>query len=344
MKVFQLTTNLSRKKTLNVSRMLLVMSCFLLSAERSWALCSATSDTKSFPSGLVIQRDAPMGSVLAVSQFYMRLTCENFGSPGSSPWRIIVSTSNADHGDVPGYPGVRRTQYPGIGIRWATQPTGMASINHSLYSFNSGASRWTTSGKVVNGLDVYDSVQFIRIPGELVASTISSRVFSYSYSSVDTSVPITPLTTHTLTGGATQIGACDVISSNLIASLGLVDVKAFNGVDTFAGAATFSIPLNCTAGTKVNVRIDPAAGGIGVPGKQGVLALNSAGTAGVARGVGIQVLLSGNPVTLGAAMAAGTPSTTGSYFVPMTARYYQTEGSIQPGEANGTATFTMTYN
>lgn len=76
----------------------------------------------------------------------------------------------------------------------------------------------------------------------------------------------------------------------------------------------------------------------------GVMALDSAGSAGVAKGVGIRILQGAAPVTLGTPMAVGTATHDSAYYVPMKAQYYQTEPVIAPGEANGTATFTMTYN
>ena len=37
------------------------------------------------------------------------------------------------------------------------------------------------------------------------------------------------------------------------------------------------------------------------------------------------------------------PSKDGSYVLPYTARYYQTGNTVTPGQANGTATFTLDY-
>lgn len=74
----------------------------------------------------------------------------------------------------------------------------------------------------------------------------------------------------------------------------------------------------------------------------GVLRITQGG-AGIATGVGIQ-LLGGDaqPVRFGKGMQVG-PMKNGSYDVPYTARYYQTAARIRPGRADGTATFTLEY-
>ncbi|CDF92583.1 Fimbrial adhesin [Pseudomonas sp. SHC52] len=78
-------------------------------------------------------------------------------------------------------------------------------------------------------------------------------------------------------------------------------------------------------------------------GVTGVLALNSASTT-VATGLGLQLLYKNTAVALGTPIAVGTTTSSGAYNIDLTARYYQTGAKVTAGQANSTATFTMTYN
>lgn len=76
------------------------------------------------------------------------------------------------------------------------------------------------------------------------------------------------------------------------------------------------------------------------------MAIDPASIGIAASGVGIEVLDNhGAPVQFGTQTLLGTyPGTGGQVWYPFTARYYQTNARVIAGQANGTATFTMTYN
>ncbi|MCY1517965.1 Fimbria adhesin protein [compost metagenome] len=114
----------------------------------------------------------------------------------------------------------------------------------------------------------------------------------------------------------------------------------FGGVGTWPGdnnTKPFSIPLSCAAGAKVNLKID----GNVQNASQGVLKLDAGKNS--ATGVGIQLLYDEKPVELGKTFKVGTASSKGEFNIPLKARYLQTEPTLTPGEANGSATITLTY-
>lgn len=144
------------------------------------------------------------------------------------------------------------------------------------------------------------------------------------------------------TGGGNFIPvACSVTNTAIQVPMGNVRPNEFSGPGSSAGEKDFNVPLNCDAGTRVNITLEGTADSSGVA---GVLALNPSSTATVAKGVGLQLLRSNAPVRLGTPIAVGTVASAGPYTIPLVARYYQTAPTIVGGQANSTATFTMTYN
>lgn len=49
------------------------------------------------------------------------------------------------------------------------------------------------------------------------------------------------------------------------------------------------------------------------------------------------------PLTLAAPVSVGTAVTQGTFTIPLQARYYQSGATVKPGNADGTAAFTVTY-
>ncbi|NBD00907.1 fimbrial protein [Atlantibacter hermannii] len=135
---------------------------------------------------------------------------------------------------------------------------------------------------------------------------------------------------------------CTVDKPLISVAMGNVPGNAFRGQGTSPGDShtqDVELPLTCFAGTHVAMQID----GNVKDATRGVLNLSSTGE-GSARGVGIQVLYNNAPLRLAAPISTGTASVTGRYIIPLKARYYQTENTITGGTANGTATFTLTYD
>ncbi|MCY1297220.1 Fimbrial protein [compost metagenome] len=134
--------------------------------------------------------------------------------------------------------------------------------------------------------------------------------------------------------------SCSLTAPSINVDMDKVGSHLFGGVGTWPGdnnTKPFSIPLSCAAGAKVNLKID----GNVQNASQGVLKLDAGKNS--ATGVGIQLLYDEKPVELGKTFKVGTASSKGEFNIPLKARYLQTEPTLTPGEANGSATITLTY-
>lgn len=141
--------------------------------------------------------------------------------------------------------------------------------------------------------------------------------------------------------------SCQVRAPGTIDVLfGKVPQSNFKGRGSVTAERNFDITLNCRAGVgvrnivylRMDATKDPAA-----VGDDGVLQITQGGTSN-ATGVGIQIV-DGNsrtPVKFGDDALVGE-SKDGDYVLPYTARYFQTGERVTPGQANGTATFTVIY-
>ncbi len=136
---------------------------------------------------------------------------------------------------------------------------------------------------------------------------------------------------------------CDIDagSRNIPVTLGDVRADRFTGVGSTSPDENFKIGLTCTQPTgayNVNLTFSATPDASQAP---GVLALS--GGAEAASGIGVQLLMHGQPVKFGSALKAGSASGDATFSIPMTARYYQTGGAIKPGKADGIATFAVSY-
>ncbi|WP_081578846.1 fimbrial protein [Yersinia massiliensis] len=133
---------------------------------------------------------------------------------------------------------------------------------------------------------------------------------------------------------------CTLGTPNLVIPIGQVKSNNFTGVRSTFGRKASILELTCYPGTHYFLRVD----GVQEGNHPGVIKLTS--EAGVATGVGVQLLANGQPVEFGKAKQMGTSDTSGNSFketIDITAQYYQTENRVTPGPANASATFTMTY-
>ncbi|EPA9117367.1 fimbrial protein [Serratia marcescens] len=134
--------------------------------------------------------------------------------------------------------------------------------------------------------------------------------------------------------------ACELQGGrNRTVALGKVARSDFRGVGSTRGEQPFLLDLACDAGARVNIQFDGIAAEDDL---SGVLALVNPDAQASARGVGVQLLYRGAPLTLGERLPLETaPQGLRSY--PFSARYYQTQPQIAAGEANAVATFSLTY-
>ncbi|WXL25670.1 fimbrial protein [Ectopseudomonas mendocina] len=137
------------------------------------------------------------------------------------------------------------------------------------------------------------------------------------------------------------LGTCDLTTKSIIIDMPRGDAKHFDGIGSASSESgsekAFNIPLKCNAGTRVNLQIDGDAEDASL----GLLKLSSG--ARTASGAAIQLLHKNSPIKLGELFFIDTVKTAGTFRIPMSARYIQTQEQIKPGKANSTATITLKY-
>jgi type 1 fimbria pilin len=133
-----------------------------------------------------------------------------------------------------------------------------------------------------------------------------------------------------------------VTNKSIVVPMGSVNTTDFSTEGSTAGTKGFEVPLSCDANTKVSITLN--AGGAGASDSaQGILNLDSSDSTSVASGVKLQMLYKDAPLALNTPIQTGTVATQGTYTIPFKARYYRTAGSISAGQANASATLTISY-
>lgn len=313
----------------------LAITISIFSIDESWALCAAPSSTLNFPTPIIVQRDTPVGAVLATANVVTTITCDGTGNVGTASWFVFPAATNIDNGPST-ISEVRRTNIPGIGIRWSNHSDNTGTISvWTRKSLNDGSG---ARGIFGTGNSVFtDTFELIKI-GDVTSTVSPSWVLDYAYRGSN-NINRGRLYSNTARVRDMQVVACSVTNTSIPINMGLVKISEFSGIGSTSRENSFEIPLDCDANTKVTVRLD---GTMHSSGAAGVLALNNSPEP-VATGVGLQLLYNNAPVAFGTPIAAGTAASDGAYSIPFIARYYKTAGVITEGNANSTATFTMSY-
>lgn len=321
-------TAITRKALLPAGILLLTIGY----SDLSRAVCSFSTGTSeqywniTLPN-ITVQRDAPAGTVLAERRLPQRSAsdiakCTTPANYYEGEFRFNTLSAYGNH--------VYATNVPGVGVRV------------SGYSYNSATPyNLPISGNILPTAMLWIGgsvrVQLVKtLPDAVGTGVIAAGTLSRNY----IGSPRLYYTTVSINRITVNRAACTVNTTSIPVPLGDKISTDFTGPGSTTKNEYFNIPLSCTAGTKVNVTLD------GVPhpsGAAGVLALSSPPSGTAAAGVGVQVLYKNAPVTLGRKIIVGT-APSGNYNIPLVGRYYQTDAKVTGGEANATATFTMTYN
>ncbi|QJI40168.1 fimbrial protein [Pseudomonas sp. ADAK2] len=293
----------------------------------AWAACAYESgeskDTKTINFGTVtVQRDTPLGAVLSTKSVSFQsgsYICSSTYNITGNIGKFKIFSSYGKN--------VYSTNIAGVGLL-------LEYIFHETtypypFTFQYGQGNWYHYG-VVNASLIKTSVgstgSGTLTPGTLAFDNADTlRLFDLNLTGINNIVPV----------------ACSVTNTAINVPMGNVQRSTFTGVGYIASPVQFLIPLNCDAGTRVNLRLDATTDSSGVP---GVMAINSSATGNAASGVGIKITRDGAPVTFGETVPVGVMANSGTYNIPFVAQYYQTSPNVKAGLANGTATFTMTYN
>lgn len=281
-----------------------------------------------YSSDIIVQRDIPVGSVIRQDDVYLNIPdmyadCR----PGDVETQFIKWVN----GWTPNN-NIAQTNVPGIGMRigfnyggglWGYVPTSMTMTNTKITSWMFGSqAKWQVelikTGPVMAG----------RLASGIYASLMIQGVYIVSLNS---------------TGGNVVPVACSITTPTLTFPIGNIMAGTFGtAVGTIpAGAQTTqNLGLACDAFANVNVTLS----GTQHPdvADTSVLALTGQGSAGVATGVGVQLLYNGTPLSINNRIVLKR-SAGGQETFPLTARYYQTKNTVTTGTANTSATLNITY-
>lgn len=152
-----------------------------------------------------------------------------------------------------------------------------------------------------------------------------------------------------VTATGTITGSCNITSGSAISlDIGAVPASDFKQVgDVSRQSPTQNIVISCSGNVGVTMNMTGTrASGTPTPPKS-VIDLTGDGSAGVASGVGVQILYDGKATpSTPLDLRTDTPiSYTGNTAtIPVAARYYATSATVSAGTANTTATLKFTFD
>lgn len=306
---------------------------------------TVTKSTTIQPKPISVQRDLPVGSLIAqvTSDVVTTFKCSN-ESPILTYQEVGIKGYGTYAGDFDGK-RVWKTDIEGIGYAVAIQPTTACTAggpwwvrgtnkenpNHVIHCAANGMfpTQPIPAKAVINFYKTASTTGAGLISGKQVGAFIMRN--NQSGWMTESSINI----------GSVQVDnlSCTLGSAAINVPMGEVPLSAFKGAGTSPNGRTraFNIPLTCSKGASINLKLE----GTAHDAAQGMLKLNEDPSS--AKGVAIQLLHDDKPVELAKNFKWQTASEDGTYAIPLKARYVQTDNSITTGAANGTATFTLTY-
>jgi len=296
---------------------------------------SAGTESVSF-GNIIVQRDAPVGTVLGSVNLWQRyLSRGNIADCPRNAGYMASLDVGAEFGRVTyGGQELFETGVPGVAVRVrAINTNRMPRYSGTWCTLAATTIRFCAQSSWGNGANVIELVKIEKTEsGQIQAGEILIRGINNGEGRV--------FTTNLLPSTLTTV-ACAVKNPSIQVTMNPANETDFRKSGGTAGKTDFRIDLDCDASTNVNVTLDPGAAGA-QDAARGILKLDASASQS-ASGVGLQILSNGAPVVLGTMMRAGTTTTDGLYSIPLRAQYIQTGPAITPGEANASATFTMTY-
>ncbi|MGT8856204.1 fimbrial protein [Enterobacter sp. 186315] len=309
---------------------------------RSWAAgdCVAINQYPviSFSGNIQVDPSAAIGSAIATGQTQMVLT--NLTPQYQVQINLIFAStliSNVTYSVNSA--SVHSTNIDGVGISVWSDNSVPKKNSAIMITKKAAASAATTTHNIYYALIKTANVASSGTPNSVVFNSFllacdahSSGMSNYIYNNI------------AITGNPTVTAkACTVNNPAINVPLGTTKNTAFTGVGSTANTQTFNISLTCSQAASAKITLSPGSSGA-FNAANGVINLDPATAGTVATGVGIQLLYNNAAAPLNSAISVGSVAAAGNLTVPLSARYYQTASTVTGGVANGTATFTMTYN
>lgn len=330
-----------------------LLSCALLMVMSKGALASCAFLDSRFDANatvnlnlgnIVVQRDAPIGTVVATindtalggRNNFFQCTTGGFvtqwaaGSGAFTPVNYGGQTLYQS-----GIPGLAfRVVTPGAGSTAGRYGTGALPRSLTGVSCASSAGNWY---RLCGGTWGNYRLQLVKIAATTGSGPLTSGSITQALVVGESNI-----INYTIASGSVQTVACSVTNSNITVTMARTKNTDFSGVGSASADADLAIRLNCDASTNVGLTISPGSSGA-ANAAQGIFKLDNSTAADTASGVGVQVRYNSVPVALGSRMSITTTAADGAYDIPLKARYIQTDAKVMPGKADANATFTMTY-
>lgn len=317
-----------------MTRLILLIICGFFIAHNAQADCqyqpgsSYGSQTINFGT-VYVQRDSTPGTVLAeVNTGFQTSNYYGCNTAWTYRWEYTMFTTPNAIGS-----GVYETNIKGVGIK-VTNTTSGSTIPYDLPK--------SPSSKV--------NYVYTSLPRNLTAQLVKTTTEGAASGPLSQGAFAKASAAGVAYFGELRMGtanivpvACAITTPSLNFPIGDILASRFGsapGTIPAGGQSTQNLGLNCDANANINVTLrgtqNPDVS------TTSVLALSGQGSAGVASGVGVQLLYNGAPLTLNSKVIL-KKSAGGQETFPLVARYYQTRTSVTTGKANTSATLDLTY-
>lgn len=308
---------------------------------------TVTTDTVVQPKDMNIQRDLPVGSLIAevVSDVVTTFKCSN-DAPSLTYQEAAIKAYGTYAGNFDSK-RVYKTDIEGIGYSVGMQPVDGCG-DGKTYSVD-GSDANSPNQKIfcdVNGMFAKQPmkakalIRFYKTAQTTGTGSVSAKRVGAFILKHNKTTWQSPEATFNIGTFKVNALSCTVSNTLIPVDLGQVNIGAFQGPGTSPAdnrTRAFGIPLTCAKGTSINLQLD----GTAHDAAQGMLKLDPEPSS--AGGVAIQLLYDDKPLALAERLKWKTADADGNYTIPLKARYVQTDNSITAGVANGSATFVLTY-
>lgn len=185
--------------------------------------------------------------------------------------------------------------------------------------------------------------KLVKISDDIESGTLSGKANHVIVSGSASSTTYTVYLSGTINATPPHVPGCTVETSSTPVALGTHSPAEFSGVGSTTAFTNFSIPLTCESDAQITAQVDATQDPSGA---QSVIQIPTGEEN--ASGVGVQLYWaslnsSANvPVEFGKPVFVGE-SSGGTENLQFEARYYQTQNALFPGDANASATVTLSY-
>ncbi len=324
--------------------MVIALLCASIMHAQAKGVFAPESATLQLPVSIDVPGSLAIGSVIWSSPI---VVTQLSGSVDEKFFKVTSSASS-----VPGFEGVFFTSVAGIGVRYKVlattrdYPSGVDVKvgNVSTYPIK----QWATG-------DSYEQKFSIEL---LKLGTISSTSVTVPglnmYLCVEHGQPCWSMFTLQVSGTSSiKAGpSCKVSTPVIPVRLGKVSLSSFANIGDASSPSYFSISLSCTGG-EVGVSTYPYVTLIDVVSPENISDVLSLSSGSTASGIGIQIFHGDDLLKFGPDSSApdnvnqwkaGEIKRGEALFqIPLRARYVRTGKSMQPGTANGQASFTFSW-